>query len=79
MISAKTGHGLLKLLRRVEDALKNRWVLRELDLAPAMGARIGEVYACAQVLEQKAHRGRLRLRLRVTPENWKRLLRKLAA
>lgn len=77
LISAKTGLGIGDLLGRVENALKGRWVLRELDLDPARAARIGDIYACAQVLGQSTHHGRVRVRLRVTPENWSRLLHRL--
>ncbi|MBI5201338.1 MAG: GTPase HflX [Elusimicrobia bacterium] len=77
MISARSGAGLPDLMRLVEAALASRWMLRDLDLDPARAARLSEIYASSQVLDQKAVDGKIRLRLRVTQENWARLLNKL--
>ncbi|MBI4348032.1 MAG: GTPase HflX [Elusimicrobia bacterium] len=77
LISARTGTGLEALMRRVELALAARWMLRELDLDPRRSSRLSEIYACSQVLSQSPVDGRLRLRLRITPENWARLRDKL--
>jgi len=79
-VSASRKTGLEALLGRVEEALSGRWVLRELDMEPGDGALLGLAYQCAQVLSQTPvdgepgrDEGRLRLKLRVTPENWARL------
>jgi 50S ribosomal subunit-associated GTPase HflX len=79
VLSAKRGEGLDELLRRIEAALAIRWMLREMDLAPARSAKIADIYACAPVIEQRPRRGRIRLRLRVTPENWKRLMHRFTS
>ena len=78
-ISAARREGLDALLALIERALSERWVLRELDLEMSKSAELSEIYANSQVLEQRPHRGRLRLRLRVTPENWRRITQRLGA
>lgn len=72
-VSAARGLGLEALLERVLAALHERWVLRELDVAPGRTDLLQSARRCAQVLDQRFLRGRWRLRLRVTPENWSRL------
>lgn len=74
-VSAKTGEGLAEALAKVSEVLTRRWLARELTLDPARAGNLSEIYACAQVLErQNLKDGRLRLKLRVTQENWSRLL-----
>jgi 50S ribosomal subunit-associated GTPase HflX len=72
-LSARRRQGLETLLERIEAALADRWVLRELDLAPSRSELLQEAYATAQVLSQTFVKGKIRLRMRVTPENWLRL------
>jgi len=74
LISAKTGQGLDAALGRVQEVLNRRWLLRELAVDPGNGRLIDEIHHCAQVLQQKAEDGRWVVRMRVTPENWSRLI-----
>jgi len=78
LVSVRTGEGIGELLAKVERSLSERWILRELTLDPARAGRLHEVYASAQVLSQAHPRGKIRLKLRVTPENWKRLLHRFS-
>ncbi len=78
-ISAATGEGVDKALRRVQKALAGRWLLRELELPAGARGRCAEIYAGAQVLSESHGGGRIRYRLRVTPENWERLKARLGA
>jgi len=76
-VSALTGEGIPELLTRIESTLNERWLLRELSLDGSQTRHLNGIYGCAQVLSQSAEGARISLRLRVTPENWKRLLHKL--
>ena len=60
----------------MQEVLNRRWLLRELAVDPGDGRLIDEIHHCAQVLQQKADAGRWILRMRVTPENWSRLIRR---
>ncbi|MEK9144608.1 MAG: GTPase HflX, partial [Elusimicrobiota bacterium] len=77
LVSALTGEGVERLLSRLEAVLEGRWVLRELTLEHSESRLIGEIHRCAQVVGRSVRGGRLSLRLRVTPENWSRLLSRL--
>ncbi len=72
-VSAQTGAGLAEALKRVEDALADRWLLRELVLPAEKSGLAPRLYESAQVLGRAPHGDALRYRLRVTAENWKRL------
>lgn len=74
LVSARTGEGLERMLEGVQEVLNRRWLLRELALDPGEGRLLSEVHRCAQVLGQRQEGGRWVLRLRVTPENFSRLL-----
>ncbi len=73
-ISTRTGRGLGQLLKRIEEALRGRWLLREIDLAASQAGLLADIYACSQVLERSQRGEKLRLKLRITQENWKRLM-----
>jgi GTP-binding protein HflX len=78
-VSALAGQGLQEVLRRVQDVLNERWLLREFTLEHAQAARLSDIYAAAQVLGQEPlEDGRLRVRVRVTQENWSRLVHRLS-
>ncbi|MBI5595367.1 MAG: GTPase HflX [Elusimicrobia bacterium] len=77
MVSAKTGEGVEALLRRVQEVLSDRWLLRELRLPASQYGLIGEIHRTALVIGQRAQGNDLVLRLRVTPENWDRLRARL--
>ncbi|MEK7657418.1 MAG: GTPase HflX [Elusimicrobiota bacterium] len=77
LVSALTGEGVERLLSRLETVLEGRWVLRELTLEHSESRLIGEIHRVAQVVGRSVRGGRLSLRLRVTPENWSRLLSRL--
>ncbi|MFH1726701.1 MAG: GTPase HflX, partial [Elusimicrobiota bacterium] len=79
LISAKTGDGVDTLLGRVQEVLDDRWLPREIMLDPSRAGHLDEIYRCAQVLEQATKDGKILLRLRVTQENWSRLVRKVGA
>jgi len=76
-ISAQRKMGLDRLLERIQEVLNRHWVLRELDLAPGQARYIQEAYQSAQVLDRSFHDGNVRLRMRITPENWSRLRAKI--
>jgi len=78
LISAESREGLPETLERVQELLSERWLLRELDVPAAKARNKGEVYRGAQVLSETHLPGKTRYRLRVTPENWERLKKKLA-
>lgn len=73
LISAQTKAGLMELLDAIQEVINRRWVLREVDLDARGQAHIQHAYQSAQVLEQSYHDGKVRLRMRITPENWSRL------
>ena len=76
-ISAATGEGVTQALKSVQNLLSTRWMLREIDL-PTWALKQGAlIYGCAQVLSQKHMGDKTRYRLRLTPENWDRLRKKL--
>lgn len=77
LVSATQGEGISEMLALLQEKLGERWVLRELDLPYEKRALAAEVYASAQVLSETHAPGRLRLRLRVTSENWQRLRARL--
>ncbi len=72
-ISAHSGAGVEEALARVERALEERWLKRELDIPAEKSAIAARLYECAQVLGRRPLGGGLRYRLRVTAENWRRL------
>lgn len=77
-ISAQTGEGVDKALRRIQELISKRWVLRELDVPPESAHLTGEIYHCAQVLgETPLDGGKMRYRLRLTKENWNKIQHKL--
>ncbi|MFA6029260.1 MAG: GTPase HflX [Elusimicrobiota bacterium] len=76
LVSAKTGAGLEALLEGVQGVLNHRWLLREAVVEPD-GALIDFLHRSAQVLELRPEGGRLNARLRVTRENWSRILHRL--
>ncbi len=79
-ISAATGEGVDDALAEVQESLSGRWLLRELDLPAARAFSLTAlVRQSSQVLAQDAVRDRIRLRLRLTRENWDRLQKKLAS
>ena len=79
LMSAETGEGLEEALLKVEGALSGRWLLRELDAPAAKAGRwSAKLYECAQILDQTADGERVRFRLRITAENWRRLQSVLA-
>ncbi|MEE8424971.1 MAG: hypothetical protein V3S11_04045, partial [Elusimicrobiota bacterium] len=65
------------LLGRIQAVLNHRWLLREISLPPSAGRHLKEIYASAQVVGRGTRKGRMVLRLRVTPENWTRLLARI--
>ncbi|OGR59292.1 MAG: GTPase HflX [Elusimicrobia bacterium GWA2_69_24] len=76
-VSAADGTGIDALLGRVRHVLGHRWLIRELALHPSQSGCLGEVYRCAHVIDRSSRRGRMVFRLRVTQENWARLLNML--
>lgn len=72
-LSAETGEGVAEVLRRVEDALADRWLKREIDVPPEKAGAAARFYESAQVLGREARGTATRYRLRVTRENWERL------
>ena len=79
-VSAATGEGLAAALAAVQETLSRRWLLREIDLPAAQAFGLAAwVRQSSQVLSHTAVRDRIRLRLRLTQENWERLQKKLAS
>lgn len=78
LVSAEKGAGIAEALKAVEEALADRWLLRELDLPPEKAGLAPKLYESAQVLGREPEGDALRYRLRVTAENWKRLQSLLA-
>ena len=74
LISAAAGDGLEAALTLVEQARSARWLLRELD-APAdkAGEWTARLYESAQIIERRVVGEKIRFRLRVTADNWRRL------
>jgi GTP-binding protein HflX len=79
-VSAATGEGLAAALAAVQKTLSRRWLLREIDLPASQAFALAAwVRQSSQVLSQTAVQDRIRLRLRLTQENWERLQKKLAS
>jgi len=79
-ISAATGEGVGAALEAVQDALAQRWLLREITLPAAQAYAQSEfIRSAGQVLSQSTTEDKMNLRLRLTRENWDRLRKKLAA
>ena len=79
LISALTGEGIEAMLGKVQEVLSRKWLLRELSLAQSrLGSRrLDEIYRCAQVIGRTYVDDRVLLRLRVTQDNWKRLVHRV--
>ncbi len=74
LISAASGNGIPAMLARVEEALSKRWLLREIDApAASAGSWTARLYESAQILDRRVVGDKIRFRLRVTAENWRRL------
>jgi GTP-binding protein HflX len=79
-VSAATGEGLAKALDKVQETLSRRWLLREIELPAARAfSLMSWIRQSSQVLSQTAVRDRIKMRLRLTQENWERLQKKLAS
>jgi GTP-binding protein HflX len=79
-VSAASGEGLCAALAAVQETLSRRWLLREIELPTARAFSLASwVRQSSQVLSQTAARDRIRMRLRLTRENWERLQKKLAS
>ena len=79
-VSAAKGEGLTAALAAVQETLSRRWLLREIELPAARAfSLMSWVRQSSQVLSQKAVQDRIRMRLRLTQENWERLQKKLAS
>jgi GTP-binding protein HflX len=78
-LCAADGSGVGDVLSRVQELLSRRWVLRELDVPAWAAQAAGDIHAGAQVLSREAVGDKTRYRLRLTPENWERLQKKLIA
>ena len=78
LLSAATGEGVDEVLRRAEAALSERWMKREIDVPLDKSALAARFYESAQVLDRETRGHKVRYRLRVTRENWKRLQSLLA-
>ena len=76
LVSAATGEGIPEALGRLQEILSERWLLRELEL-PAAAPQGSWLYQSAQVLSATPLGRTTLYRLRVTPENWERLQKKL--
>lgn len=73
-MSAASGEGVSAALARVEEALSEKWLLREIDApAASAGSWTARLYESAQILDRAETGGKIRFRLRVTAENWRRL------
>ena len=74
------GFKLAAALAAVQETLSRRWLLREIELPAARAfSLMSWVRQSSQVLSQKAVQDRIRMRLRLTQENWERLQKKLAS
>jgi GTP-binding protein HflX len=74
LMSAASGDAIAAVLERVEEALSKKWLLREIDAPVAQaGAWTARLYESAQILDRKVLGEKIRFRLRVTAENWRRL------
>ncbi|MFA6003810.1 MAG: GTPase HflX [Elusimicrobiota bacterium] len=77
-VSAATGEGMTQALEAVQRTLSQRWLLRELALPAAKAmSYVSEIRRCSQVLSQVPDGDAVIFRLRLTPENWDRLQKKL--
>lgn len=76
LISAATGEGMPSILERIQESLRG-WVIRDLDLPVSAARHTEDIYQCAQVLSKTDSADKVRYRLRLTPENWSRLQKKL--
>lgn len=79
-ISAATGEGVDALLEAIRARLTASYQEIAVDLAPSQAALIGWLHRNCEVLERRDDgTGRLRFRLRVSPAEKDRLMRKLEA
>jgi hypothetical protein len=65
-------------LALLQEILSERWVLRELNVPARTPGLEEELKRSAQVLSRKHAAGRILYRLRLTPENWERLHKKIS-
>jgi 50S ribosomal subunit-associated GTPase HflX len=78
-MSAASGDGVSEAMAKVEEALSRKWLLRELDAPVAKaGEWTAKLYDSAQIVDRAVVGEKIRFRLRVTAENWKRLQSVLA-
>jgi GTP-binding protein HflX len=79
-VSAATREGLSSALAAVQETISRRWLLREIELPMAQALGLASwIRLSSQVLSQSMVQERIRMRLRLTQENWTRLQKKLAS
>ncbi len=78
-LSALTGRGLDELRAAVEEVLSRRWLRRELLFPHRRAGFLDEINRSAQIVGTSHADGGLKVEVRVTPENWRRLQARLKA
>ena len=77
-VSAKSGDGFAELLSAVERVLTKRWLTRQVRVPHDGGGKLlDEIHRCSQVVGRDYKDGDAWLTLKITQENWKRLLKRL--
>jgi len=77
MVSAKTGDGLRRVLSEVESVLSKKWLTREVRIPHDGQKMLEEIHGSAQVVGRDYREDGTWLTLRITHENWKRLVKRL--
>lgn len=77
VVSALTGEGKEKLLQLMEDKLSDGFEVAEFKINPADGKNLAWIHANADVLEEKAVRDRIFLKVKISHENNMKLQKRL--
>ena len=71
-ISALTGEGLEPMRERMAEALRQGDQVREVVVSPSDGARLAWLHSRGEVLEQEMDNDEIRVKVRLSPDNWAR-------
>jgi GTP-binding protein HflX len=71
-ISALTGEGLEQLREHVAELLRQGDQVRELSIDPSDGARLAWLHSRGEVLDQQLEDDQIRVKVRLSTDNWAR-------
>ncbi|MBI4656185.1 MAG: GTPase HflX [Elusimicrobia bacterium] len=76
--SALTGENIDRLLKRIEEALSEKWIEVEISLPPDKTGLLKDIYECCLVKNAAYGDKNIKVRLKATRENYRRILNKIS-